>query len=175
VYGLPSAENWPGARSDLKLLYRPAANNTLETHVGSSTGYTFKFVTQSVREYLRSYFFRIASTARRCRSLQIDKDNRGSPIKRVIGFERGYSSRLQAPKDTWISYTFREARLSLVKTILTTIKIITNAQSAFNFIHYIIINRIELINTRYASSYHCSKECDRIIRLQIIRNAIIKR
>lgn len=61
VYGLPSAENWLAARSGLKLFYRLAANNTLEAHVGSPAGYTFKFVTQSVEEYLRSYFFWITS------------------------------------------------------------------------------------------------------------------
>lgn len=63
MYGLPSAENWLGARSGLKLFYHLAANNTLEAHVGSPAGYTFKFVTQSVREifaviFLSNYGYR---------------------------------------------------------------------------------------------------------------------
>lgn len=80
MYELPSAENWPGARSDLKLFYRSTANNTL-----TSAGYTFKFVTQSVKEYLRSYFFRIIEY-RDAYDRKIREDDRGSPIERIIEF-----------------------------------------------------------------------------------------
>lgn len=86
VYRLPSAENWPGARSGLKLFYRSAANNTLEAHVELSRPDIFLNSLHNPLENICDHISFESRVSWRIRSIQIKENDRGRLIERIIEF-----------------------------------------------------------------------------------------